>query len=57
MAWFWFDCALLVSGYILAVVSWPRLRLQLITLRNDPVGQLERDIAALRALAERLKER
>jgi hypothetical protein len=57
MAWFWFDCALLVAGYVLAIVSWPKLRLHFITLRDDPVGTIEKDIAALRALAKRLGER
>jgi hypothetical protein len=55
MTWFLFDCALLVAGYVLAVVSWPKLRLYFITLRDDPIGAIEKDIAALRALAQRLE--
>jgi len=59
MAWFWFDLAILVGGYGLAIYSWPALRLRLITLRNDPIGTIAKDIvslrAALHAFADRLR--
>jgi hypothetical protein len=49
MAWFWFDFALFVGGYGLAIYSWPPLRLRLIALRDDPIGAIGNGIAALRA--------
>ena len=59
MAWFWFDLAVLVGGYVLAIYSWPALRLRLITLRDDPIGTIEKDVASLRAslhaFADRLR--
>jgi hypothetical protein len=59
MAWFWFDLAVLVGGYGLAIYSWPALRLRLITLRDDPIGTLAKDAASLRdalcAFAGRLR--
>ena len=59
MAWFWFDLAVLVGGYGLSIYSWPALRQWLVTLRNDPIDAIEKDIAslrvALRAFADRLR--
>lgn len=46
---------LLVFG--LGAWTWPMLRMRLILLRNDPVGTIEKDIAALREVAEAIKKR
>ena len=55
MMWFWFDLAVLAAGYVLAIYTWPRLRLRLISLRSDAVATLEKDIASLRSLLDRLR--
>ena len=55
MTWFLFDVAALAAGYVLAIYSWPRLRLRLIALRHDPVATIEKDIAALRAFIDKIK--